>query len=219
MLEHLNTTNIFIVEDDAFFTELYKAEIEKYPQFNLKGSSESGLTAIEFLRSTAAVDLLICDLHLPDMSGIEVILEGMLARPKLAVLVITGTGQGGDFYECLNLNVKGLIQKDELPKNFGSILDSIGQGYATLSPKIANKLLNKNFDNRTLAKPTQSPLSIRETEVLKLLASGLSIKLVARELGLSLHTVSDHTKSIYGKLQVHSNIQAIIKGQKNQWIP
>jgi DNA-binding NarL/FixJ family response regulator len=219
LLNSLTTTNVFIVEDDAFFTELYKSEIAKYPQFNLKGSSDTGSGAVDFLKSAGTVNLLICDLHLPDMNGVEVILEAKRIQPEIAVLVITGTGQGNDFFECLNLDVKGLIQKDELPNNFGSILGSVGQGYATLSPKIAKKLLNKNAINQPLTQIAQNPLTIREREVLKLLASGLSIKLVARELGLSLHTISDHTKSIYNKLQVHSNIQAIIKGQQNRWIP
>ncbi|MBU3617848.1 response regulator transcription factor [Polynucleobacter sp. JS-Fieb-80-E5] len=214
----LNQTSIFIVEDDLFFTSLYTAEIALDAQFNLRGSSETGTEALDFLKSNP-IDLLICDLHLPDMNGAKVISQAKLMQPDLAILVITGIGQEDDFFECLNFDVKGFIQKDELPKNFSNILSSVKQGYATLSPKIAKKLLNKNANNQTQAQDTQNPLTSRETEVLTMLAKGLPIKSVATELNLSPHTVSGYTKIIYSKLQVRSNVQAVMKGQKNRWIP
>jgi len=218
MMNVSHTTSVFIVEDDPFFTNVYKAEIAKDPQFHLKGTSDTGSEAIAFLRSNK-IDLLICDLLLPDMSGVKIISEAKVALPDLAVLVITGVGQEDEFYECFNFDVKGFIQKDELPKNLNPILNSVKEGYANLSPKLAKKLLNKSIGNEGAAQNPQNPLSSREKEVLTLIANGLPIKLIAVELNLSLHTISDHTKSIYSKLQVHSNIQAVMKGQKNRWIP
>jgi two-component system, NarL family, invasion response regulator UvrY len=216
-MKTLDQTGIFIVEDDPFFMNLYKAEIERDTQFNLRGSCETGLEALAFLRQNP-IDLLLCDLSLPDMRGIEIISQIKLEKPDLAILVITGTGQEDDFFECLNYDVMGFIQKDELPKNFSNILSSVREGYATLSPKIAKKLLNKNSSNQAPDVDTPNPLSSREIDVLTLLAKGLPIKLVARELNLSSHTVSGYTKIIYSKLQVRSNVQAVMKGKKNRWI-
>ncbi|CAM3819272.1 response regulator transcription factor [Polynucleobacter arcticus] len=208
---------LLIVEDDLFFTNLYKSEIEKNASLCLLSSSETGEDAITFLENNS-IDILICDLNLPDIRGIEVISKAKALHPQVEVLVITGVGDQTDFYECLNLEVKGFIQKDELRANFGNILNSIKEGYAAISPTIAKALIQKNRQNEQLQIKANNPLTKRELEVLMEMAIGLSVKQIARKFSLSPYTVSGYTKSIYRKLKVRSNTQAISEIKKMGWL-
>jgi DNA-binding NarL/FixJ family response regulator len=213
----LEQARVYIVEDDPLFINLYQNEIAQDSTLKLLGSSQSGLTGLSFLKFNP-IDVLICDLNLPDMKGIDVISAAKVMQPELQVLVITGVGDQSDFYQCLSLEVKGFIQKDEMKSNFRAILHNVSEGYAAISPRIANALIQKNQSNQQLKSHTKNPLSKRELEVLKEIASGLSIKEVARKFSLSPYTVSDHTKSIYRKLNVNSNTQAISEIKRMGWL-
>ena len=213
----MEQSRVYIVEDDPFFIDLYQSEISEDASFKLLGSSQTGLTALSFLKFNS-IDILICDLNLPDMGGADIISAAKVMQPEMQVLVITGVGDQTDFYKCLSLEVRGFIQKDELKTNFRVVLNSVKEGYAAISPRIAKSLIQKNELNQQLQGGAKNPLSKRELEVLSEMAAGCSVKTIARKFNLSPYTVSDHTKAIYRKLNVKSNTQAIFEVKKMGWL-
>jgi DNA-binding NarL/FixJ family response regulator len=216
-INSIKKLSLLIAECDPFFTNLYKSEIEKDISLRLLGISNTGSEAITFLE-TNLIDVLICDLNLPDMRGIDIIAKAKSLNPQVEILVITEAGGQNEFYECLNFEVKVFIQKNELRENFVNVLHSIKEGYAAISPTIAKAFIQKNWQNERLQTKVKNPLSKRELEVLTEMSTGLSIKQIARKFSLSPYTVSDYTKSIYRKLKVRSNTQAISEIKKMGWL-
>ena len=210
-------TQVYIVEDELFFIEIYTKEINRDPLLEIVGIAQNGFDAIEFLKSNH-VDLLVCDLMLPDMLGTNVISLAKSFQPLLKVLVITGVGTEDNLLNCLAMDVKGFIQKDELPANLSSLLSDVQQGYASISPHVASEFLSAFKHQAITGDERRNPLTSRELDVLKALSMGYSVKSTAQKLDISPYTVSDHTKSIYLKLEVRSRMQAVAKMQKRGWL-
>jgi DNA-binding NarL/FixJ family response regulator len=176
-------------------------------------------SAEEALRGIAAAgpDVILTDLGLPGMSGIELVgrLHGSL--PKVPILVLTVYGEDRHVFDALCNGAVGYLLKDVEPARLLAAIRELYAGGAPMSPEVARRvvLMFQKFAPSTVE---QTCLSERELEVLQLLAQGHSYKTCADRLAISHDTIRFHVRNIYDRLHVHSKSEAVIKALKSGWI-
>lgn len=157
-----------------------------------------------------ALALAVIDLGLPDGSGVELVAE--VARDFPAALPVVATIYDDDthLFDSLAAGAQGYVLKQERPEDVAAVLRRIEAGEPPLSPSIARRLLERFRPQPTARPKDDAGLSPRETEVLTLLARGLSAPEAAREIGLKPQTVAGYVKVIYQKLHVSSRAEAVL---------
>lgn len=157
--------------------------------------------------------LALIDLGLPDGSGVRLI-EALRAQP-VPVLCIVATVFDDDahLFPALRAGADGYVLKDQTPEALADILRGIAAGQPPLSPSIARRLL-RHFQPEPVSAPEQEALTARETDVLRLIAKGLTVVEVAGMLELSRHTVAGYLKAIYRKLSVNSRAEAALEATR-----
>ncbi len=200
-----------LIEDDSLiregFTQLINGE-ENCECVVGYGDCESALKDLE----NHLLDVILVDIELPGMSGIEGIPKIKTMMPNVNIIVITVHENDQLVFEALCAGATGYLTKNISPsKLIESIIDAY-QGGAPMSTQIARMVVGsfqKNLD---------SPLTKRETEVLELLSKGKSYSTIADELFVDKETIRTHIKNIYLKLEVHSKAEAIEKALKDKLI-
>jgi DNA-binding NarL/FixJ family response regulator len=184
---------------------------------DLIGEAASGESAIEIVLSLRP-DVVLLDLRLPDISGIEVIERLSLLAPSSRVLVLTRSEQNR-VIEAIVAGASGYILKSARPEAILDAVRATAAGEAMLSPRVAGKLLERirerdipvTADSRDAASAIRAALTERELEIFERLASGHSNPEIGRELLLSASTVSNHIASILAKLHLHNRIEAVVQ--------
>lgn len=207
---------IMIVEDDPVFLNRFCNIIASDPELELFAALRDGKSARETLAHDAP-DVLLIDLGLPDISGIEIIRETAQRHPKTDIMVITVFGDEGHVIASIEAGATGYLLKDSLPNEFIDLIKQLRAGGSPVSPMIARQLLKK-FRPIEVGNPApvseQRMLSGRETEILALIAKGFSFAEIAALLEISPHTVTAYVKKIYQKLAVHSRCEAVYEASK-----
>ncbi len=161
-------------------------------------------------------DLALVDLALGDGSGLEVIAQLAQRQPGCAVVVASIHDGDEHLFQALQAGAQGYLLKDHPSDWLALQLQGIAQGQPPLSPAIARRLL-RHFQGPVVVQAPQAPealrLSAREREVLGLLAQGVRIADIGTLLGISRHTVGDHVKSIYRKLNISSRAEAALQAR------
>jgi DNA-binding NarL/FixJ family response regulator len=155
-------------------------------------------------------DVVLMDIHMPGVGGIEGLKRLKCAYPSIRVLMQTVFDDSNLVFESLRNGANGYVLKKDSPARIAEAIKEVYAGGAVMNPGIAQKVLAY-----FAPKQMESPLSEREVEVLRLLSDGLSYKMAAAQLGLSFHTVNSHIKKIYEKLHVQSLGEAIAYYYKN----
>jgi DNA-binding NarL/FixJ family response regulator len=163
--------------------------------------------------------VLITDLGLPDGNGLALIEETRLALPGTKIAVISVLGDAATVVAAIRSGASGDVLKDDLPEDFSQFIRDLMAGDATLSPAVARhlvQLLQTDLPEArqvamTQAALTQAALTQRELQVLEFIAKGLSNTDIGKRLGISTHTVGDHVKAIYRKLEVRNRGAAVFQ--------
>ncbi len=161
-------------------------------------------------RTGGCFQLALIDLSLPDGSGIEVIQKLATACPGCTIVVATIFDDDEHLFPALRAGAHGYLLKDEAPEVLAKQLHGIRDGQPPLSPSVARRMLSHFREGQAIAQP-QAQLSPREREVLGQLARGISIAAIAQEMGISHHTVGDHVKNLYRKLNISSRAEAALQ--------
>ena len=172
-----------------------------------------GVGEAERVMAVASFDLALIDLALGDGSGIRVIARLVEEQPACTVVVATIFDDDDTVFQALQAGAQGYLLKDHPTEWLARQILGIAEGQPPLSPVIARRLLS-HF--KTGGSPMQSAdieLSGREREVLGLLARGIRIADIALQLGISRHTVGDHVKHIYRKLNIASRAEAALRAR------
>lgn len=205
-----------IVEDDPAFLNRFCRIVTSDPEFELFAAVRDGASARDTLER-GAPDVLLVDLGLPDMSGIEIVRETARRYPDTDIMVVTVFGDEEHVLASVEAGATGYLLKDSLPEEFIDLIKELRAGGSPISPIIARRLLKKL---RPPSAATQAgardgrQLSGRETEILSLVAKGFSFAEIARLLEISPHTVTTYVKKIYQKLAVHSRGEAVYEASK-----
>ncbi len=153
----------------------------------------------------------LVDLGLPDGSGIDLIRDLTRQHPQALPVVTTIYGDDRHIFDAIAAGAQGYLLKDDDPEGFEGSLMRIRRGEPPLSPAVARRMMS-HF--RGMAAPASVALTQRETQVLSLLALGMRIQDIAREIRISDHTVRDHVKAIYNKLNISSRAEAAIEATR-----
>ena len=208
---------VLIVEDQPETLEEFAAVIAGDSHMALAGTAATGRDAIEFLERDCP-DVLLVDLGLPDVSGLEVIRHAVRLCPAIDIMVITVFGDEASILAAIEAGATGYLLKDSSHRELiGHILD-LRAGGSPISPVIARRLLGRMRTSSTATEPPVqhtaiqvNPLTGRETEVLQLIAQGYTYAEVGEALGISLHTVTSHIKNSYRKLSVCTSGAAVAR--------
>jgi len=210
-VEEAISVRVLLVDDhDLFRTGLRNLLEERGVE--VAGEAAAGVEAVRLVREVAP-DVVIMDLHMPGISGIEAIKQIASISPLTRVLVLTISDQDEDVLHAILAGACGYLLKDSSVEDLIRGIEAAAVGESLVSPAIAGKVLQQV--RATAASPDaaaaiRAELSQRELDVLKLIASGKDNAMIAGELHISPKTVKNHISNILMKLQIENRIQAAV---------
>ena len=200
---------VAVIEDDPVTADMLTRAIDATDDVTvaaLARNAQSGAALID----KGGFDVLLCDLGLPDGTGITLITQSALAWPAADIIVITIFADQAKVLASIKAGARGYLLKDERFDECVAGIREIRRGGSPISPIIARQLLQQLQPARTAA-PGGEALTPRETEVLGLLARGFSYAEIAGLLALSPQTIGTHVKNLYRKLDVNSRSEAVFE--------
>ncbi|HLX19809.1 MAG TPA: response regulator transcription factor [Gaiellaceae bacterium] len=207
----VDTLRVLIADDhDLFRTGLRNLLEEQGVQ--IVGEAGSGVEAVRFVRE-AAPDVVIMDLNMPGMGGVEATRHIASVAPLTRVVVLTISDEDADVMDAILAGACGYLLKDSSIDELMAGIRAAWRGESLISPTIAAKVLQRvraTSAQPEIAAAIRSELSDREIEVLKLIANGKDNALIAAELHISPKTVKNHISNILMKLQIDNRIQAAV---------
>jgi DNA-binding NarL/FixJ family response regulator len=196
---------LYIIEDDQLILESLRSLIDREDGFSFVGGSSNAEEGIEELMHLD-VDVLLLDVSLPGMNGVEATLQIREIKPDLNIVILTVHEEAEIVISALRNGAVGYLLKGTAPTNLFSGIKEVLNGGAPISPSIARYLVETfRVDNIPI-------LSERELEVLNKLSDGNNNSQIAKELFVSANTIKAHIKSIYRKMHVHTRAEAVKKG-------
>jgi DNA-binding NarL/FixJ family response regulator len=207
----LESLRVVLVDDhDLFRTGLRNLLEEQGVQ--VVGEAAAGAEALKLTRELAP-DVIVMDLNMPGMSGVEATRHITAVAPLTRVLVLTISDQDGDVMDAILAGACGYLLKDASIHELMRGIQAAALGESLISPHIASKVLQRVRATSTspaIAETIRSELSDREIQVLKLIANGKDNAVIAGELHISPKTVKNHISNILMKLQIGNRIQAAV---------
>lgn len=207
--EKAGVITVMVVEDDAEIRRMLCRVIEKTPCLRLAGEFCNGEDAVAGI-GECGPDVVMMDIQLPGMSGIECTRAVREANPETQVLVFTVFGDSEHVFEALKAGASGYLLKRTSREEIVEAIELVRDGGAPMSGGIA-RLVVESFRKPAERNSSRECLSPREEEILGLLAKGYIAKEIADQLSISFFTVRFHIRKIYEKLHVRSKTEAILK--------
>lgn len=201
---------IFLVEDHAFTRDGLRVALQRDPMLRVIGEARSGEEALERY-PTLQADVVVMDIGLPGMDGIEATKRLKALYPNLKVVMLTVHQLEQEVLAALASGANAYCLKTTDPSSLLVAVQAVALGGAYLDPQIAHVVLNRISP----ISEDQSPLSPRELEVLRLIAEGLGNKDIALRLEISLSTVKAHVQEILERLSVSDRTQAAVKALRS----
>ncbi|MEU4398464.1 response regulator [Micromonospora orduensis] len=202
-----------VVDDHPMWREGVARDLTE-AGFLVVATSGEGRQAIR-VAAAARPDVVVLDLQLPDISGVEVILGLRAALPDVRVLMLSASGEQQSVLDAVKAGATGYLVKSTAPAEFLDAVRRTAAGDPVFTPGLAGLVLGEY--RRLAAGPVAEPgdgtepgaprLTDRETEVLRLVAKGMSYKQIAQRLGLSHRTVQNHVQNTLGKLHLHNRVE------------
>jgi DNA-binding NarL/FixJ family response regulator len=202
---------VLVVDDQELFRRGLTMVLAGEPGLELIGAACDGETAIEMVSRTAP-DVVLLDVRMPRMSGIDTCVAIKTAAPTTRIIMLTASDDEADLYDAVKSGASGYLLKDSSIDEVAQAVRLVADGQSLISPAMATKLLD---EFKQLARPDRSTvlsprLTDRELEVLRLVARGFNNREVARDLFISENTVKNHVRNILEKLQLHSRMEAVM---------
>lgn len=202
---------VAIIEDDAYIRALVCQYIEQQPDLQCVLEAHSVEHFFEQVSPNTKVDVLIQDIGLPGISGLEAISMVKDSLPTTEILMYSVFDDAERVFKAFCAGASGYLLKNSKLEVIRQAILDIHQGKGAMSPSIAKKVISYFKPNEP-----KSQLTEKEQQVVQLLTDGLSYKMVADRLQISMHTVQSHIKNIYQKLHVHSKAEVIAKKLKGE---
>jgi len=208
---------VLIADDHPFFRDGLRVLLEATPDTELAGEAASGDEAVVLARETLP-DVILMDLRMPGMGGVEATRELLKGNPDAAVLVVTMVEEDDSVFAAMRAGARGYLLKGADKDETLAAIRAVARGEAVFGPGIARRLTRyfsegppASRDARALLFPE---LTEREREILALIAAGKNNAEIAGTLFLSLKTVRNYVSNIFAKLQVTDRAQAIVRARE-----
>lgn len=200
---------VLLADDHPFFRDGMRMFLETAPDIAVVGEAATGDEAV--VQATAlAPDVVLMDIKMPGLSGIEATRRILAADPRVRVLVVTMFDDDATVFTAMRAGARGYVLKDAGKDDVLAALRAVGRGEAIFGPGIAARVLDVFTGSRPAVPQEAFPaLTARERELLHLMAQGVSNAQIAQLLSLSTKTVANYVSSILGKLQVASRPEAV----------
>lgn len=212
---------IAVVDDNSFLMKAVQEKLSFFDDFLVKLTASDGLDLIEKLGKNQNVDLILMDIEMPKMNGIDATNFVKQKYPQIKIIMLTVFDNDENIFNAIKAGADGYLLKEVNPKDLQQgILDTMNGG-ATMTPSIAMKtlkLFRNPIDFESVVSCEDIKLTVREVEVLEQLSKGLKYNAIADNLFLSVGTIRKHVENIYTKLQVHNKLEAIQKAKNNNLI-
>ena len=202
---------VVIADDHALVREGTKQLLDEHPGLSVVGEAADGQEAVEVV-TRLKPDVVLMDIAMPGMNGIEATKRIKETTPSTSVLVLTAYDDEQYIYALLDAGAAGYLLKNVSGEELARSIYAVAEGESVLHPSVAAKVFKRVTSGAAgLAKPRRmDQLTERELAVLRLAARGLSNKMIARDLDLSDRTVQVHLSNVFGKLGVASRTEAVI---------
>ncbi len=201
---------IVIADDHLLFRDSLKSLIE-IRGHEVVGVSGTGKETVDMARSLKP-DIVLMDLTMPDMDGLEATRIITSELPEVKVVVLTASNEDDDLFEAIKSGAEGYLLKDLQAEKFFALLEGVSRGEPALTPLLARKLLAELKNPRSVAKKAVDPdaLTRRETEVLEAMVAGITTnRKLAEHLSVSENTIKFHMRNILDKLHLHNRAQVV----------
>lgn len=210
----METLRILIADDHPLFRHGIAALLKAEADFEVIGEATNGKEVID-LATTLQPDVVIMDIHMPEINGIEATRRILFTSPSIRILIVTMFEDDGSVFTAMKAGARGYVLKDMQKADMLRAIRSVGRGEAIFSPAIATRLLHFFSEPRQTTPAQLFPeLTEREREILDLIAQGLNNTDIAKKLVLSPNTVRNYVSNIFSKLQVADRAQAIIRARE-----
>jgi NarL family two-component system response regulator LiaR len=199
---------VLIVDDHTIVRKGIRALLAEIEGIEVVGEADNGQEAIA-QADTLHPDVILMDLAMPKMDGIEATRQIKASQPESRILVMTSFAADDKVFPAIKAGALGYLLKESAPEDLVQAIRQIHRGESSLHPTIARKVLQE-ITHPPDRPPTPNPLTEREAEVLRLVAQGLSNQDIARKLNISDPTVRTHVSNIMSKLHLATRIQAAL---------
>jgi DNA-binding NarL/FixJ family response regulator len=210
-----NTIRVLIADDHPLFRDGMRGLLDSLPDTEVVGEASSGEEAVELARELQP-DVILMDIKMPGINGIEATREILNTSPRIGVLVVTMFEDDDSVFAAMRAGARGYLLKDSSGQEVVHAIRAVASGEAIFGPGVAQRLIGFFSSPPAPAVPQRAfpELTEREEEVLSLVAQGKSNQQIAKELFLSLKTVRNHVSNICLKLQVADRAQAVIRARE-----
>ena len=207
----MNKVRILIADDHGIVRKGLRLQLEQYEEFQVVGEASDGREAVR-LAEELSPDVIIMDIAMPNLNGIQATTQLVKKNPNLGVIMLSMHSDESYLTRTLTAGAKGYLLKDSADQDLYRAVQSVSEGKPFFSPTIAKTLLEdymRQLQQRGL-QDSYDLLTDREKEILQLLAEGKSNKEVAGQLNLSPSTVETHRTRIMQKLDLHSSADIVL---------
>lgn len=215
----MDVIRILLAEDHTVVRESIREALQRETEFKVVGEASNGEEAVK-LASELRPDVILMDISMPGLNGIEATKQIKAICPSVAVLILSAYDDEQYIFSVLSAGAAGYLLKDVGVADLVEAIRTVYRGDSVLYPTIAKKVLQRFRSDREdgIREQPGELLSERESTVLKLAAKGLSNNAIAHELHLSVSTIESHLRSIFNKLGVGSRTEAVIEAMKRGWL-
>lgn len=203
---------LWLIEDNAPFRRTVQRVVSKLPNIETVRGFSTFEEALVALTKATAPDIVLLDVGLPGMTGIEGIAPLKAAAPDVQILILTAFEDDDRIFRAICAGASGYLLKTSTTAEIATAVAEVQRGGSPMTPRIARRVL----EMFAKANPPKRDyrLSPREQEILQLLVQGKTVKEAAAVLGISFHTADEYIRSVYTKLQVHTRSGAVAKAIK-----
>lgn len=200
---------VLLVDDHEFVRQGVRSFLEARPEYVVVGEAGSGTQAV-ILAAEFAPDVVLMDLIMPDMDGVEATRQVKDISPRTQIVVLTSFHEDEFVFPALEAGATSYILKDVGMDELAEAIAGAARGEVTLHPRVAARIIQELHGTKRADISPFTELTPREMEVLKLIAQGLSNSDIAEQLVLSEHTVKGHVSNILSKLHLADRTQAAV---------
>jgi DNA-binding NarL/FixJ family response regulator len=212
---------IAIAEDNTFLLKTVLDKLSFFEDISIKFTASNGIDLIEKLDINHNIEIILMDIEMPKMNGVEATLLVKNRYPHIKIIMLTVFDNDENIFNSIKNGADGYLLKEVSQVDLHNAIIETLNGGAIMTPSIALKTLKLfrnpiDFEKDKTTEPIK--LTTRETEVLEQLSKGLKYDAIAKNLILSSGTIRKHVENIYSKLQVHNKLEAIQKARDNNII-